>query len=208
MVPFIYRRIPRVRFFPVQVVQPIYSGIGGAGNDIINIGGGGSPGPTGPQGPTGPSGGSTGPSGPIGPSGPSGPTGVTGLTGPTGPSGPSGVAGPSGPTGPTGVTGPSGPSGPSGPLSIVPVTNVTTTPYAALTTDYMMAVNVASASIVNLPASPTGTVYIVKDSSGLAATNPITVIDVSLIDGQASASIDVNYGSLTFVYNGTEWNIV
>jgi hypothetical protein len=90
------------------------------------------------------------------------------------------------------------------------VTIVTTTPFTPALTDYVIDVNVAGPSSVVLPVSPTGTVFIVKDISGLALTNPITVTDVggATFDGAASASIDTNYGSITLVFNGTEWNIV
>jgi hypothetical protein len=52
-------------------------------------------------------------------------------------------------------------------------------------------------------------VFIVKDSAGVASINPITVSAIaSTIDGVAAATINANYGSLTFIFNGTEWNIV
>jgi hypothetical protein len=90
----------------------------------------------------------------------------------------------------------------------VPVTIVTTTPYPVLLTDYAVEVNVAGPSSVVLPVAPVGTVFIVKDISGLASTNPITVTASTTIDGAASALINTDYGSLTFIFNGTEWNIV
>jgi hypothetical protein len=114
----------------------------------------------------------------------------------------SGTAGPPGPQGPQGTPGSPGTPG------LVPVTNVTTTPYDALLTDYMIAVNVQGPSSVVLPASPTGTVFIVKDTSGTASTNPITITASTTIDGAANAIINTDYGSLTFIFNGTEWNIV
>jgi hypothetical protein len=93
----------------------------------------------------------------------------------------------------------------------VPVTEVDSSPYIALPTDYMLAVTanaVIPASIV-LPVSPIGTVFVVKDAAGVANINPITVsVVASTIDGAASALIDVSYGSLTLIYNGFEWNIV
>jgi hypothetical protein len=85
---------------------------------------------------------------------------------------------------------------------------VTTTTYNAVLTDYDIAVNVAGPSSVIFPVSPTGTVFIVKDASGLASGNPITITASTTIDGSANATINTNYGSLTFVFNGTEWNIV
>jgi hypothetical protein len=116
-----------------------------------------------------------------------------------------------GPPGPPGPIGPPGPPGPPGTLSPVPVTIVNTSPYIALPTDYNLAVTanaVIPASVV-LPASPTGTVFIVKDAAGVANINSITVSAIAAtIDGDASATINSPYGSLTFIYNGTEWNIV
>lgn len=133
------------------------AGIGGAGNDNINIGGG--------------------------------------IIGPPGPSGPQG---------------PAGPAGPPGTPGLVPVTIVTTTPYDAVLADYLIDVNVAEPSSIVLPVSPTGTVFIIKDISGAASTNPITVTASggALIDGSASALINTDYGSITLVFNGTEWSIV
>jgi hypothetical protein len=110
-----------------------------------------------------------------------------------------GVQGPVGPTGPIGL---------GGSVSVVPVTNITTTQYTALPTDYIILVSVNEESTVTLPSSPIGTVYIVKDSSGNATINPISVTTTALIDGAISAVINSNYDSLTFVYNGTDWNIV
>lgn len=115
----------------------------------------------------------------------------------------------SGVIGPPGPPGPPGPQGPAGTLGLVPVTQVTTTPFVASTsTDYMLAVDVAAAASIILPVSPTGTSFIVKDIDGDAAINPITITASTTIDGAAAATINSNYGSLTFVFNGTEWNIV
>lgn len=110
--------------------------------------------------------------------------------------------------GPPGPIGPAGPPGPPGTPGLVPVTIVTETPYLALLTDYVIDVDVAGPASVVLPVSPTGTVFIVKDLDGDATTNPITVTASTTIDGAASAIINAPYGSLNFVFNGTEWNIV
>ena len=96
---------------------------------------------------------------------------------------------------------------------VVPVTIVTTTPYNAVEADYIISVNLAvpGAASVVLPTSPTGTVYYVKDSSGTASTvQPITVTGAGPvnIDGAVNAVIDSDYGSLTFVYDGTEWEVI
>jgi hypothetical protein len=110
--------------------------------------------------------------------------------------------------GPPGPAGPPGPPGPPGIPGLVPVTEITTTPYEADLTDYYLAVDVPTAASVILPVSPTGTVFVIKDIDGDAATNPITVTASTTIDGSANAVINSNYGSITLIFNGTEWNIV
>ena len=107
-----------------------------------------------------------------------------------------------------GPPGPPGPQGPAGTLGLAAITDVTTTPYTALSTDYVIAVDVAAPASVVLPVSPAGTIFVVKDASGAASTNPITVTASTTIDGAASFVINVDYGSNTFVFNGTEWNII
>lgn len=118
------------------------------------------------------------------------------------------VIGPPGPPGPPGPVGPVGPAGPPGTPGLVPVTLVTTTPFAPTLTDYYLAVNVAAPSSISLPAALTGTVYIIKDISGLASTNSIIVTATTNIDGAVSALINTDYGSITLIFNGTEWSIV
>lgn len=118
-----------------------------------------------------------------------------------------GTAGPAGPPGPQG---PQGEPGPPGSL-IVPVTVVTTTPYIPDSTEYFLCVDVPPNGAVQviLPASVVGKVFVVKDCSGIAQTNPITISAVAAtIDGVATATINTNYGSLEFIFDGTEWHIV
>ena len=66
-----------------------------------------------------------------------------------------------------------------------------------------------AATTVNLPSSPTtGTEFIIKDGKGDAATNNLTITPASgNIDGAGTYVINVNYQSITIVYNGTQWNI-
>lgn len=120
------------------------------------------------------------------------------------------IGGNVGPPGPPGPVGPPGPPGPPGTVGIVPVTIVTTTPFTPTLAQYLLDINVAGPASIVLPVSPTGTVFIVKDISGNAFTNPITVTATggTLIDGSANALINTNYGSITLVFDGTEWNIV
>ena len=63
---------------------------------------------------------------------------------------------------------------------------------------------------VTLPAGVLGQQFTIKDGLGLAApATPITITPTAgTIDGAATATIDAPYGSLTFVYNGTQWLIL
>ena len=109
--------------------------------------------------------------------------------------------------GPPGPPGPTGPQGPPGTPGLVPTITVEAD-YSALLTDYFIGVITSSEFTITLPDGPTGTVFIVKDVSGTASINPITVVNTMNIDGQAGATIDADYGSLTFVYSNNAWNIV
>jgi len=113
-------------------------------------------------------------------------------------------------TGPAGPPGPPGPPGPAGNPSPVAVTDVVTATYTALPTDYFLCVLTVGPVTITLPTGILGTVYIIKDCGGLAATNPITVQGTGgqLIDGSATATINTNFGSITVLFDGTEWNIV
>lgn len=108
----------------------------------------------------------------------------------------------------TGIIGPPGPPGPPGTPGLVPVTEVIETPYDVLLTDYVLAVNVDAPVSIVFPVSPVGTVFVVKDADGDASVNPITITASTTIDGAASFVINIDYGSNTFVFNGTEWNVI
>jgi hypothetical protein len=78
-----------------------------------------------------------------------------------------------------------------------------------LPTDYFIGSTVLDGIIVMPTNPPVGTTYIVKDITGNAtAANPIVIISGNTFDGATTAEIRTNYGSLTFVFNGTEWNII
>jgi hypothetical protein len=108
-----------------------------------------------------------------------------------------------------GPPGPPGPPGPAGNPSPVAVTDVATATYTALPTDYFLCVLTVGPVTITLPTGILGTVYIVKDCAGNAQLAPITIQGTSgqLIDGSTTATINTNYGSVTFVFDGTEWNI-
>lgn len=89
------------------------------------------------------------------------------------------------------------------------VTTVNSTPYnIVLKNDYYLAVSVAGPSSLVLPVSPLGTAFVIKDVDGDALINPITVTATgATIDGFANYVIDSPFGSITLVFNGTEWNV-
>jgi len=88
---------------------------------------------------------------------------------------------------------------------------VVTANYTVLTSDNVIVVNksTGSATTITLPASPTtGSMVIVKDGKGDAATNNITIQgNGKNIDGTASRVININYGAFSLAYNGTQWNV-
>lgn len=92
------------------------------------------------------------------------------------------------------------------------VVTVTSTPdYSFGSGDTVVIVNksVAGPTTITLPVGPiTGRHVIVKDGKGDADINPITIqAAAGNIDGVASKVINTVYGSLSFIYNGTQWNI-
>jgi hypothetical protein len=138
--------------------------------------------------------------------------GATGYTGSFGYTGSQGAQGPSnGYTGSVGYTGSIGYTGSQGNPGglIIPVTDVATSTYTALSTDYFLCVLTIGIVTITFPTGVVGTVYIVKDCFGDAANNPITIQGTGgqLVDG-STATINTNFGSLQFVFNGVDWSIV
>lgn len=99
------------------------------------------------------------------------------------------------------------------------VATKTATPISVAASDYTIAVDtatIAGASAVNLPvvsAADKGRVYVIKDLTGSAATNNITINvfggSGNLIDGASSQTISVAYGSLTLQSDGSNrWMIL
>ena len=79
-------------------------------------------------------------------------------------------------------------------------------------TDDIVIINksAGSATTVNVYASPSlGQSLTVKDGRGDAGTNNITVTPfASNIDGASTFVINVNYGSIDIVWNGTNWSLL
>jgi hypothetical protein len=93
-------------------------------------------------------------------------------------------------------------------LANLPVTLVDEAAYPATNDDYFIGVIFNGATTITLPAGTLGKIFIIKDSTGDALTNPITVVaTASTIDGQASYIIDSPWGSIGLIYNGIEWNV-
>ncbi len=77
------------------------------------------------------------------------------------------------------------------------------------TTDYIICVRktASEATTVNLPASPSvGDTYVIKDCKGDANSNNVTIVPASgNINGSASYILNTARSSVTFFYDGTEW---
>jgi len=97
-------------------------------------------------------------------------------------------------------------------LALEPVRIALVSPDTVLATDAIVSyqLTVAGAVAVALPAGVTGTVYYLKDGTGDAATNPITITPngADTIDDAATATINTNYGALTLAYTGAKWEIL
>ena len=121
----------------------------------------------------------------------------------------SGGQGPPGPPGPQGPVGPIGPTGPAGTVANVPVSLIDAATYTPTADEYFLGAIYNGAVTITLPASITGKVYIVKDSVGDSNTNPITILAIgSTIDDLTSYTLNIDWSSVTLVYNGIEWNVI
>lgn len=83
-------------------------------------------------------------------------------------------------------------------------------PYTTTAQDALILVDTSSArTIIPLATPVIGQKHFIKDSVGSANTNNITITPSGKnIDGSASTIINIAYGSIEIVYNGTQWNIV
>ncbi len=91
-------------------------------------------------------------------------------------------------------------------------TAVNTTPYLPTGTDYYLGVDCSGGAItVTLPNAPVqGRVFIIKDSTGFANTNNITVTSVGgaiLFDNSVTQTLVTPYESIQVVFNGTSYEI-
>ena len=90
--------------------------------------------------------------------------------------------------------------------------SVTGAAYAAKAGDRVIGVNRAGIVAITLPTAQLrpGRIYTVKDESGAAATNNITVATegAETIDGSATDAIDVDFESKSYYSDGTNWFIL
>ena len=92
------------------------------------------------------------------------------------------------------------------------VTPVNTSPYVVLSTDQYLSVDSSGGAIqINLPNAPsTGRMYTIKDRSGTADTNNITVTTVGgavTIDGSTSYVMNTEYAAINVIFNGSSYEI-
>lgn len=85
-------------------------------------------------------------------------------------------------------------------------TKITTATYSVKIDDLFIGVNVSQATTLTLPLnSPIGTNYIIKDTSGNASSNNITIAAQSpnTIEGASTTTINTNHGLKKLIYDGS-----
>lgn len=97
-------------------------------------------------------------------------------------------------------------------LALEPVRIATVSPDTVTVADSVVSYQLAAPGpvAVALPAGVTGQVFYLKDGTGDAAVNNITITPngAETIDDAATAVINTNYGALTLVYTGAKWEII
>lgn len=112
----------------------------------------------------------------------------------------------------TGTTGPNTVTISATGITTLTYTNVNTSPYVVLTTDEYLSVDCSSIPItLEFPNAATlSRAWIVKDRTGNAATNNITVTTVGgsvNIDGATSFTINTAYESINIIGNATTYEV-
>jgi len=94
------------------------------------------------------------------------------------------------------------------------VTIVVNTPYTVTNDDEVIMVDIPTASSVILPdiggSSGERRAYYIKDYSGQAQRNPITITSAGgkTIDGVSFAILNGGYSHIQVVYDGTNWKTI
>lgn len=97
-------------------------------------------------------------------------------------------------------------------IAVNSYTSVSSTPYVVTGTDYYLGVDSSGGAIaIQLPASPTtGRTFVIKDTTGSAATFNITVSvvgGVKTIDGSTSFVLNATHIAIQVIYNGTNYEV-
>lgn len=89
------------------------------------------------------------------------------------------------------------------------ITTITTTYQVLVTDDYIAVTTLAAPFTITLPASPTvGDTYEIKDATGNAATNNLTINgNGANIDGAANFLMSQPYASATFTFLNGQWSV-
>jgi hypothetical protein len=75
--------------------------------------------------------------------------------------------------------------------------------------DAIVGVNYGGACALTLPAVASGKKIIIKDESGAAITNNITITPATgTIDGASNIILNISYGAYTLYSNGTNWFVI
>ena len=134
--------------------------------------------------------------------------GDTGSQGPQGLTGPQGTQGDAGPQGDDGIQGPQGTQGEKGVEGGTPT--IVTGPVTVVAGDHIGVDTSGGSYDVTLPATPAlnDSVHI-EDMAGFCGTNHCNVVASHPIDNkvQTNFAIDLNWGDVLFVFNGTYWMI-
>lgn len=92
---------------------------------------------------------------------------------------------------------------------------VTTTPYNIINNDDVIFVNVLAPASIILPSTGNQEEgrkrsFYIKDYSGLAQVNPITITSTNgkTIDGFSFALLNSGYSHIQVIYDGTNWKII
>ena len=92
---------------------------------------------------------------------------------------------------------------------------VSTSPYTVVNGDDVIFINIPGPSSVILPATANEDgsekrSFYIKDFSGLAQTNPITITSAGgkTIDGTSFAILNGGYSHIHVIYDGINWKII